>query len=132
MSFIEVYAHRNPAALSIELHFRSGKGTYCTIENGQLAVYHAELGELLPPALRLPIEAGDALVDELLKAGCRPTKTLPPDETIAAMRAHIGFAETVALQFLRNLSSGEGGNDRQQERARGVGSGDGHAPKGDE
>lgn len=129
MSFIEVYAHRNPQSLSLELYLRAGKGTFCTIdERGELLTHEVQEGALMQPSLRLPYEAGDKLIDELIRAGFRPTKTTPPDETIAAQRAHILFAEEVATKTLTLL--GDKANDRQQKRTGRVGERDRNAPKG--
>lgn len=121
MSSLEVHVHRNPRSLSLELYLRAGRGTRCSIdERGELLIHQIEGSALIEPALRLPDEVGDKLVEELLRAGYRPTKTLPPDETIAALRRHIEFAETVAMLLLK---TGRETNDRQPERAGGVGAG---------
>ena len=127
MSFIEVHIHRNVAALTMELYLRAGKGTFCTIDDGVPTVHQVnDAGLNIEPALRLPDEVGGKLLDALLQAGYRPTKTLPPAETIAALQGHVSFAERMADRLLMLLG---GRNDRHQERAGRVGAGDRATPE---
>ena len=105
MSFIEIHVHRNVAALTMELYMRAGKGTFCTIDDGVPMVHQVDEGLSIEPALRLPDEVGVKLLDALLQAGYRPSKMPEPHETLAAQRAHIMFAENVAMSLLGKINA---------------------------
>lgn len=124
---LEVHVHRNAAAMRLELYLRDGRNTVGFIENGAICIREMEQGRLMEPALVAPIEVGDQLVDALLRAGFRQSRADPQHETIAAMRGHISFAESMATKILTLL--GDKADDRQQERAGGVGQRTRAAPK---
>lgn len=105
MRNLHAYIQKNFAASAYDLHLIEHRGDRVYVARNAEITLLAEGEDLPGPLLSLSTETAQMLIDELYRAGLRPTDAIAADATLAAKDAHIkDLGETVrtALQLVND------------------------------
>lgn len=90
-----------------QFHERDGV-RYVQYANGE--IHKSEKYQLLPDEAFTTIKEPVELLDELLKAGYRPSNNAWSSGHVAALEKHIAFAEKVAIALLEPATASRNGD----------------------
>lgn len=105
---LEFFAERQDMGRTIALYVGANTGASRYAVKPVVFVT-AEEGVLTPPAMRLSIDAGQKLMDELWRAGLRPSEGTGSAGALAATERHLRDMQKIAFSVLESRPSAAGG-----------------------